>query len=101
MARWLATGPTAIGETPTTGDVERMLVRHPSGQRLSLDIDPTGLLPGVWAVFYTEADCTGTAYDISYWNEPPNLLVLTGNHTLMHAGQFSVVRRLLNKPVLF
>jgi hypothetical protein len=29
------------------------------------------------------------------------LLVLTGNHTLMHAGQFSVVRRALNKPVLF
>jgi DinB superfamily len=29
------------------------------------------------------------------------LLVLTANHTLMHAGQFSVVRRLLNKPVLF
>jgi DinB superfamily len=29
------------------------------------------------------------------------LLVLTGSHTLMHAGQFSVVRRLLNKPVLF
>jgi hypothetical protein len=29
------------------------------------------------------------------------LLVLTANHTLMHAGQFSVVRRALNKPVLF
>ncbi len=29
------------------------------------------------------------------------LLVLTSNHTLMHAGQFSVVRRALNKPVLF
>jgi len=30
-----------------------------------------------------------------------DLLVLTANHTLMHAGQFSVVRRALNKPVLF
>jgi hypothetical protein len=29
------------------------------------------------------------------------LLVLTSNHTLMHAGQFSVVRRALDKPVLF
>jgi hypothetical protein len=29
------------------------------------------------------------------------LLVLTANHTLMHGGQFSVVRRALNKPVLF
>jgi hypothetical protein len=29
------------------------------------------------------------------------LLVLTANHTLMHAGQFTVVRRALNKPVLF
>ena len=28
------------------------------------------------------------------------LLVLTANHTLMHAGQFSVVRRALNKPVV-
>src|SRR6266487_1623805 len=55
-----------------------MLVSHPSGQWLHLDIDTSGPLPGVWAVFYTEADCTGTAYDISYWNEPPNLLVLTG-----------------------
>jgi hypothetical protein len=29
------------------------------------------------------------------------LLVLTSNHTLMHAGQFTVVRRKLGKPVLF
>jgi len=29
------------------------------------------------------------------------LLVLIANHTLMHAGQFTVVRRALNKPVLF
>ncbi len=30
-----------------------------------------------------------------------SLLILIGNHTLMHAGQFSVVRRALNKPVIF
>ncbi|NBO92154.1 MAG: DinB family protein [Planctomycetia bacterium] len=29
------------------------------------------------------------------------LLLLISNHTLMHAGQFSVVRRKLGKPVLF
>lgn len=29
------------------------------------------------------------------------LLLLQSNHTLMHGGQFSVVRRKLNKPVLF
>jgi hypothetical protein len=29
------------------------------------------------------------------------LLLLTSNHSLMHAGQFSVVRRKLGKPVLF
>jgi uncharacterized damage-inducible protein DinB len=29
------------------------------------------------------------------------LLVLTANHTMMHAGQFTVVRRKLGKPVLF
>ncbi len=29
------------------------------------------------------------------------LLVLQSNHTLMHAGQFTVVRRKLGKPVLF
>ncbi len=28
-------------------------------------------------------------------------LVLVSNHTLMHSGQFSVVRRKLGKPVLF
>jgi DinB superfamily len=29
------------------------------------------------------------------------LLIMTANHTLMHGGQFTVVRRLLNKPVAF
>jgi hypothetical protein len=29
------------------------------------------------------------------------VLLLTSNHTMMHAGQFSVVRRKLGKPVLF
>jgi hypothetical protein len=29
------------------------------------------------------------------------LLLLVANHTMMHAGQFSVVRRKLGKPVLF
>jgi hypothetical protein len=30
-----------------------------------------------------------------------DLVVLLANHTLMHAGQFTVVRRALNKPILF
>ena len=30
-----------------------------------------------------------------------DLVVLIGNHTMMHVGQFSVVRRSLGKPVLF
>ncbi len=30
-----------------------------------------------------------------------DLIVLMANHTLMHAGQFTVVRRALNKPILF
>ena len=30
-----------------------------------------------------------------------NLFILQANHTLMHGGQFSVVRRKLGKPVLF
>jgi DinB superfamily len=30
-----------------------------------------------------------------------NLLQLVANHTMMHAGQFTVVRRKLGKPVLF
>jgi uncharacterized damage-inducible protein DinB len=29
------------------------------------------------------------------------LLLLNSNHTLMHAGQFTVVRRKLGKPILF
>jgi hypothetical protein len=29
------------------------------------------------------------------------LLMLTANHTMMHAGQFTVVRRKLGKPILF
>lgn len=30
-----------------------------------------------------------------------DLLALTSTHTMMHAGQFTTVRRLLKKPVLF
>jgi hypothetical protein len=30
-----------------------------------------------------------------------DLVVLTANHTLMHGGQFTVVRRALSKPVVF
>jgi DinB family protein len=30
-----------------------------------------------------------------------NLFVMHGNHVMMHAGQFTVVRRKLGKPVLF
>lgn len=30
-----------------------------------------------------------------------DLLILTANHTLMHGGQFTVVRRALGKPVVF
>ena len=30
-----------------------------------------------------------------------DLLVLVSNHTLMHGGQISVLRRKLGKPVLF
>jgi hypothetical protein len=30
-----------------------------------------------------------------------DLIVLMSNHILMHAGQFTVVRRALNKPILF
>jgi uncharacterized damage-inducible protein DinB len=29
------------------------------------------------------------------------LLMLTATHTLMHGGQFTVVRRVLSKPVVF
>jgi hypothetical protein len=29
------------------------------------------------------------------------LLIMTATHTLMHGGQFTVVRRALNKPVVF
>ncbi len=29
------------------------------------------------------------------------LLILTANHTLMHGGQFTVIRRALGKPVIF
>ncbi len=30
-----------------------------------------------------------------------HLLLMLSNHDLMHAGQFSVLRRKLGKPVLF
>ena len=51
--------------------------------------------------------------DLVFWSEPPEAIpqllakaralqdLLMANHTLMHAGQFTVVRRALNKPILF
>ena len=30
-----------------------------------------------------------------------NLFIMVSDHTLMHAGQFTVIRRVLGKPVLF
>lgn len=51
----------------------------------------------------TEADLeTKSTGDMAKF--APNLaalFMLTANHTLMHAGQFSVTRRALGKPVLF
>ncbi len=45
---------------------------------------------------------TPTPGDFAKWAPTIGaLLVLTANHTLMHAGQFSVTRRALNKPVIF
>jgi uncharacterized damage-inducible protein DinB len=43
-----------------------------------------------------------TSGDMAKWAPTiGSLFVLTGNHTLMHAGQFTVLRRKLGKPVLF
>jgi hypothetical protein len=43
-----------------------------------------------------------TTGDMAKWAPTVGaLLILTSNHILMHAGQFTVVRRALNKPVLF
>jgi len=43
-----------------------------------------------------------TAGDMAKWAPTVGaLLVLTGNHTMMHVGQFTAVRRKLGKPVLF
>ncbi len=40
--------------------------------------------------------------DVAAWAPTlGHLLVLTSTHTMMHAGQFTVVRRALSKPVLF
>jgi hypothetical protein len=44
----------------------------------------------------------GTVGEVSnYAAKMMNLFLLLSEHTLMHAGQFSVVRRKLGKPVLF
>jgi hypothetical protein len=43
-----------------------------------------------------------TSGDMAKWAPTLGaLLILTSNHVLMHVGQFTVVRRALNKPVLF
>jgi hypothetical protein len=40
--------------------------------------------------------------DMAKWAPTLNdLLLMTGIHTMMHAGQFTVIRRKLGKPVLF
>lgn len=43
-----------------------------------------------------------TPPDVASWAPTMgHLLVLVSTHTMMHAGQFTVVRRALGKPVLF
>jgi hypothetical protein len=43
-----------------------------------------------------------TTGDMAKWAPTlGDMLILMANHTLMHAGQFTVVRRALNKPVVF
>jgi uncharacterized damage-inducible protein DinB len=40
--------------------------------------------------------------DMAKWAPTLNdLLLMTGVHTMMHAGQFTVIRRKLGKPILF
>jgi len=46
-----------------------------------------------------ERPCTGRM--AKFCPQLANLIILISNHTLMHAGQFTVVRRKLGKPVLF
>jgi len=46
-----------------------------------------------------ERPCTGRM--AKFCPKLVNLFVLIANHTMMHAGQFTVVRRKLDKPVLF
>lgn len=51
----------------------------------------------------TDADLDRPTSENMRWAGPTlgHVLLMAANHTLMHAGQFSVIRRKLGKPVLF
>ena len=51
----------------------------------------------------TDADLDRPSSEKMRWAGPTlaHVLLFAANHTLMHAGQFTVIRRKLGKPVLF
>ena len=49
----------------------------------------------------SDLDAANTGMMAKFAPTLAGLLILMANHTLMHAGQFTVVRRALNKPVVF
>jgi len=49
----------------------------------------------------SDLDRAGTGRMAKFCPRLADLFLLVSNHTLMHAGQFTVVRRKLGKPVLF
>jgi hypothetical protein len=58
-------------------------------------------IAGVGAIKDSDLDAPTTGPMAAFAPSLGALLVLASNHSLMHAGQFSVVRRKLGKPVLF
>ena len=78
---------------------------HQKGQYLSLvlasrtsDSNPRNSELEIFFLTSPQPLTTSTQMHTKLW---PSLLLLAANHTLMHGGQFTVVRRALGKPVVF
>lgn len=61
----------------------------------------TATIAAVKALSDADLDRPTTGQFASFAPTLGRLLLLVSNHTLLHAGQFSVIRRKLGKPVLF
>ena len=72
-----------------------------AGYQALFDEVRTATIAAVDALTEADLDRQATGAIATFAPTLGQVFLLVSNHTLLHAGQFSVIRRILGKPVLF